>query len=452
MKTSNSKRIKLTVKVYYQLENLLRSEWFLPFLFEYLEVSEIVQLDSVTRKWKVCHGNDFSASSHRIQKYFINHGAIEWAVKRDIRFGVLHLMYTDGPELSCQRKHITINKKGAILLSQLCSHLVELRLHFRTPFHIDNEWFSLLPTVGQHLQILDIQGDFPICENDLIAIGNSCKNLTEITLHIYGTNVTCVGIDGLLKNVSRLISFTSSGHGTAPLTLLLAKYCPLIEHVDIFYESDDDFELLTKTCKSLKRLSIWNYCAHCTSDSDFLLQCLGEHSKHLESFHVEMDGADFSLEGLKYLALSSSQLKSVEIMCLDTVCEESVKHFVKNCPLLEYFCFDSWKMTDNILKELGQCLTLIKADLYRSNVTDEGMEWLLKTNRAYEDIDISNCELLTARSLFIIGANCPQLVHFDCQIGNNMSYSAEGFQYIVTMCPHLSEKSLDTIQELIEAT
>ena len=446
-----SKRNKRNVTVCSQLESLLRSEWFLPFLFEYLEVAEIVQLDSLTRKWKECRGNDFSALSYRIQTYFINHGAIEWAAKRDIRFEVLHLMYIDGPELSSQRKHITINREGAISLSQLCTNLVELRLHFRHPFHIDKEFFSLLPTIGQHLEILDIQGDVPICENDLIAIGNSCRNLKEITLHIYGTNVTCIGINGLLKYASHLISFTSSGHGHAPLTLLLAEYCPLIEHVDIFYESEDDFELLTKTCKNLKWLSIWNYCAKSIVDADHLLQCLSENSVYLESFHVEIDGADFSMDGLKQLALNSSQLKSVEIMCLDEVCEETVKHFVSNCPLLEYFCFDSWKMTDNILKELGQCVTLIKMDLYRSNVTDEGIEWLLQTNRCFEDIDISNCELLSARSLFIIGTNCPELIHFDCQLGNNMNYSVEGFQHIMAKCAHLSDESLDTIQKLIDA-
>lgn len=449
---SNRKKTKLenTAAVSFQLCHLLSSEWFLPLLFGYLQVNEIVKLDSVTRKWKLCYGNDFSSLSTRVQTFFINHKAIEWSIKKGIRFAVLHLTYTCGQQLiNHRRKNVTINKEGTILLSQLCANLIELRMIFRAPFSIHSEWFNQLPIIGQNLQILDIQGELPISDNDLVIIGNTCKNLKEIVFHIYNTYITQIGIIGLVKNASNLISFTSSGHDTAPLTLILSQYCPLIEHLDIFYETEDDFEIFTKTCTNLKSLSVWSYCSNCTEDSDNFLHYIGENNKLIESFHVEMDGADFSFEGLKYLACTCLKLKSVEIMCLEIISEVTVRHFVNNCPLLENFCFDSWKMTDDVLKELGQCLTLQKIDLYRSDVTDTGIQYLLEKNHNFKEIDISNCEFLTANSLFTIGNKCPQLMHFDCQLGTNMNFNIEGFNFILSNCHQLTEKSVATVRELI---
>ena len=76
---------------------LLSCEWFLSTLFEYVDVRDVVYMDTAMcnktyrPKWLECISQDFGDLSNRIQAYFRNVDCIQWCANNNIMFKKMHL-------------------------------------------------------------------------------------------------------------------------------------------------------------------------------------------------------------------------------------------------------------------------------------------------------------------------------------------------------------------------
>lgn len=110
------------------LMETLISEWFLPSLFGYLHMGDIVTLDTaicskpIREKWLECIAEDAVSMviADKIRSFRINEQLIEWCFKKKIQFSNLKLNITSASH--------SISLDNATLLAMCCGNLVDLKL------------------------------------------------------------------------------------------------------------------------------------------------------------------------------------------------------------------------------------------------------------------------------------------------------------------------------------
>ena len=120
------------------------NEWFLSNFLGYLNVGEIVRLDSAIcnksdrPNWLECIAKDIGHVSTKFQSCITNDATIKWCSMKKIKFKHLNMNCSDVP--------CSITACGASLLSMCCINLTELRLKF---YHKEPCLHVILNKIGQ---------------------------------------------------------------------------------------------------------------------------------------------------------------------------------------------------------------------------------------------------------------------------------------------------------------
>ena len=148
----------------YHFDVVLLSDWFLPTIFEFLDIPDIVKMDSIMLKIKKFVRNDFGTLPMRIQKYLYTDESIEWCVKRNISFKNLDLAIHSGV---INRKNFSITTKGVSQLAKLCIELKDLQLFSFSAAGCPNIWLQEIAKYSKQLRFLSILGSVTISDEAL---------------------------------------------------------------------------------------------------------------------------------------------------------------------------------------------------------------------------------------------------------------------------------------------
>ena len=148
----------------YHFDVVLLSDWFLPTIFEFLDIPDIVKMDSIMLKIKKFVRNDFGTLPVRIQKYLYTDESIEWCVKRNISFKNLDLAIHSGV---INRKNFSITTKGVSQLAKLCIELKDLQLFSFSAAGCPNIWLQEIAKYSKQLRFLSILGSVTISDEAL---------------------------------------------------------------------------------------------------------------------------------------------------------------------------------------------------------------------------------------------------------------------------------------------
>ena len=105
---------------------IFNNEWFLSLLLEYLNMKEIVTLDSsicsksYREVWLKCIVKDTKSVSTKVEPYLNNDQSIEWCSKKNVKFRLLTLNYRTRP--------CSITNRGALLLATCCIDITEFQM------------------------------------------------------------------------------------------------------------------------------------------------------------------------------------------------------------------------------------------------------------------------------------------------------------------------------------
>ena len=336
----------------------LFNEWFLSILLSYLNMREIIVLDSAIcnsfdrKLWLVCIAKDFGSVATRIQPYLTRNGTVTWCSKRRVKFSCL--------KLDIKRRSCPITTEGVSLLAMCCVNMTEF------------QFLTVSDPTYVHLT-----------RNLLSQLGATCSKLKKIHID----------------------SPPTSGRA---ITALTAQNCDL-EEIRI-----DDCECLNDACLSLiaenchKLRIIWFKRMERFTDQGIAALVSANHN--LEE--VWMDECELLTDAsLVALAANCHKLKVLSIVEADRITDEGLKAVMSSNHDLEKIFLRSCDFTDVSLIAIAEnChkVRWIGLDRMRG-VTDQGISALVSANHDLEEIELSDCESITDASLLAISQHCHKL-------------------------------------------
>ena len=149
MNTRSKKRLRTSAG-----QATVCSEWFLSILLDYLNMKEIITLDSaICNKsdrdiWLECIAKDMGSTSTKMQQYLSSDEQIKWCYNKHVQFICLLMDHSLTP--------CSITASGASLLSMCCINLIGCKLR-------DNRneisFHNIVSKLGQRSSKLKIFGN-----------------------------------------------------------------------------------------------------------------------------------------------------------------------------------------------------------------------------------------------------------------------------------------------------
>lgn len=405
------------------------NEWFLSILLEYLNMKEIVILDSAIcnkpdrNKWLECIAKDMGSVATKIQPYLRDDGPIIWCSKRNVQFKCLAIdnikkpysVTTVGASLlsMCSKNmiefHLYYNIRSPeilIELGQQCSKLKKLKI---TSEYITDKDLALLLSHNIDLEHIELGFCERLGDDSLMVIAAHCRRLRTI-LFDHMTHFTDKGMEALVS-----VNHDLEDIGVYSCTTLLT-YSSLMA--------------IANSCHKLKVLDISN--AEWITDEGFV--ALVSNNLDLEEIGLEYRPL---LTDVSIIALTSHchRLRKVYFSEMDGFTDQGIATLVSANHDLEEIRFDSCAFLNNFsLKAIANnCHKLTRLDISNAElITDEGFVALVSSNPNLEEIDLSDCPLLTDASVIAIADNCSKLKTLELSY---LEMSSSSLEYVRQKCP-----------------
>jgi hypothetical protein len=362
-----------------------------------------------------------------------------------------------------EKSRLTIVLKNNRLVDETVAWLILKNIH-PEELLFDN-YYSITPNLSdttfselvkncadlKSLEVKNANYNNPIMpENCWEVLSRTCLQLKSIKLN----NTIYTGLDKLIRANKNLVEFHVTTSQTSILSVgdVLAKLghsCPLLQGCHLCnltnQATESQIETFAQGCPQLKVLFLdLSIVATITNIVDKLFRCLGSHNPALEHLAVYNESITISTE-------------------THPIINESLQCLSNGCPLLHILCLESCKLSLNAITYLMYhstrlerlqlsdgmlCyngLTITKATdklkylktlflFDNSYITDERVAQLVKDCQNLENIEICDCDKLTAASLFSIAQICPNLKKIR-YCGKKMTVSS--LKQLLDKCPKL---------------
>jgi hypothetical protein len=167
--------------------------------------------------------------------------------------------------------------------------------------------------------------------------------------------------------------------------------------------------ILTGICsnlKVLKRLEVTPTEAEARGFSEI---CRLKRLEELKVFKYFVDCDD---EGLLRVLRACPQLRLLHISDASNITNESVREISEHCPLLEDLMLSKSKLTDTGIESIGSLTRIRKLDVSQSQVTDDGVKFVVQFCSRLEFLNINFCNNTTTDPIAVAiqgAADNPQL-------------------------------------------
>ena len=380
-------------------ETFILCEWFLSVLMDYLNMREIVAMDSaICNKsdrdiWLKCIAKGIGSVSTKIQSYFHNDRPIEWCSNKNVQFASLCLDFSERTSM--------ITASGTSLLSLLCININEFQLKATNDL---NEYSKKI----------------------LCKFAERCSKLKRF--RIYSSQA----ID---RDVTPILSHN------ADLEDIEIDFCALLANATLV--------AIGRHCHRLHRISVRNI----NRFTDSGITALVSANQDLEE--IQMDNCS-TLTNASVIAIAQNchKLKKIDIYNVEMMADQGFKALLSSNPGLEEISIDTCpELTDASLIAMAvHCRTLRKISFgYMRQLTDQGIASLVSTNHDLKEIQLINCIELTDVSLIAIAQHCHKLKKIDVRFAANLM-TDEGFVALVSNNQDFEEISLQFCPSLTDDT
>ena len=406
-------------------------EWFLSILLEYLNINDIVILDSAIcnklgrEKLLECIAKDMGSVTTKIQPFLRKDGPITWCSKRNVQFKFLTIIHASHAPYS-------ITSIGASLLSACCINIIEFQLYgnirdrdilielgqqcsklkiFKTDSkYITDQDLALLLSSNVDLEHIEISFCESLSDASLIVIAANCSRLRKI-LFDHVTHFTDQGMAALVSanhDLEEIRVYSCTTLLTYFSLMAIAHNCHKLKVLDTSnaeWMTDEGFVALVSNNPDLEEIGL-EYRPLLT---DVSLIAIASHCHRLKKIYfAEMER--FTDEGMTALVSANHELEEIRFNSCELLTDISLLTIADNCHNLKIF-------------------DIASADL----ITDEGFVALVSSNLDVEEIHLSECPLLTDASLIALADNCSKLKALTCDLMHQVSDSS--IEYVCRMCP-----------------
>ena len=415
----------------------LFSEWFLPILLEYLNIKDIVAMDSAIcnkadrEQWLKCIAKDNgSVISDKIKRFPISDRLIQWCYLRKIQFKYLDLKF--------HHSSFSISFDNITLLAMCCIHLVDLKLCTGETEYRKEIRHKIISELGQRCtQLKRFNSALPdICDKDVtLFMANNhdlkiieiaiCERLTDATLIVIADNCHTlhkISFAGMYRITDQgIAAVVSTNHDLEDIQL-----------VDCRLLTDATLKAIAGNCHQLKRIKL---SSDLMTDEGLKMLVSANHDlRVIEFFHCER----VSDATLRAIGENCHTLQQITFKAMHRITDQGMKALVSsNHDLEDISISNCGRLTDETLITIAQhCHKLKKLKLSSDRMTDEGPVALVSANHDLEEIDIRNCDVLTDATLIAIVDNCPKLKELACIGLTNITLSA--INNIREKCPGIA--------------
>lgn len=441
-------------------QTIVLSEWFLSILLDYLNMREIVTLDSAIcnkfdrGKWLECIAKDMGSTSTKIQRYLNNDEHMKWCYKKNVQFRYLLIDHSIRP--------CSITSNGASIFSMCCINLLGLELRDNLneiSFHnvisslgqkssklkiftiskssiTDNDMASLM-SCNHELEDIELSGCPLLTDASLTTIADSCTKLRRIRLmsmHQFSDQ----GITALVStnHVLEEIWLSNCTLLTGASLIAIAENCRKLINVTLYnleLITDQEFMALVSSNHDLEDIRLMNcplltgaclrgLAAYChklriidfqnmnqISDKDitFLLSA----NPDLKAIYLD-NCTSLTEASLITIADNCHKLVSISISGINQISDQTIsaiiskfhnlkEYFFKGCTLL--------RVTTNSLITITNNILLVASFLRTYCIMDIEIIDVVSKNQDLEDIFLYGCPGLSQASLTAIADNCPKL-------------------------------------------
>jgi Leucine-rich repeat (LRR) protein len=266
--------------------------------------------------------------------------------------------------------------------------------------NITDDSVQLVAQHLQHIRILNLSRCRKITDESIFAIAKSCPSLTS--LDVEGTQITDNALVAFTSTRIRVLSISECKMITEKSLTAIAKSCPLLESLNISKcetITDDSLTAIAESCPLLVSLDVRH-----TQITDNALVALATARCRETITSLDLTGCNrITHTGLRQVVDSFTRLRHFNIRCYKPLTDE-----------LDELCIgllnvEETQITDDALVAFTSTHIRVLSISECNMITDKSLTAITKSCPLLKSLDISSCEMITDDSLTAIAKSCSLL-------------------------------------------